>query len=158
MPDYQKGKIYKLVDNTNSNIYIGSTTQTLARRKNKHVIDSKNYGETCNNRLVKYSSHSIIKNGDFDIVLLEYYPCNNKDELRMREQEYIDKYDCVNSQRAYRTKEQKDECDKKCWKARNGTKKMKDYKHSLHKYQNSWGGHRYTNNNLLNIDVNLFLY
>jgi hypothetical protein len=146
MPDYQKGKIYKIVDNTNSNIYIGSTTQTLARRKDKHVRDSKNYGETCNNRLIKYSSHYIIKNGDFDIVLLEYYPCNNKDELRMREQEYMDKYDCVNSHRAYRTKEQKDEQDQKCWKARNGTKKMKDY------------NNRCYDNNLLKIDANLFLH
>ena len=25
MPDYQLGKIYKIVDNTNNNVYIGST-------------------------------------------------------------------------------------------------------------------------------------
>ena len=33
MPDYNKGKIYKIVDNTNNNIYIGSTCEpTLAHR------------------------------------------------------------------------------------------------------------------------------
>ena len=34
--NYQLGKIYKIVDNTNGNIYIGSTCETtLARRLNK---------------------------------------------------------------------------------------------------------------------------
>ena len=33
MVNYQLGKIYKIVDNTNGNIYIGSTCEpTLARR------------------------------------------------------------------------------------------------------------------------------
>jgi hypothetical protein len=156
MPDYKNGKIYKLVDNTNGNIYIGSTTQSLNRRKTKHILDSKKYGEIHNNKLIKYSSHSIIKNNNFSMILLENYPCNNKTELRIKEQEYIDKLDCVNSQRAYRTKEQKAYSDKKCWAARNGTKKMKDYKHNLYKYQITWGGNKLTNNNLLSIDLSLF--
>jgi len=156
MPNYQNGKIYKLIDYTNDNIYIGSTTQTLSRRKSKHITDSKNYGKKYNNKLVKYSSHSIIQNGNFDIILLQSFPCKNKDELRMKEQEYIENNICINSQRSYRTIEQKNEQGKKCWKARNGTKKMKDYKHQLHKYQISWGGNKQNNNNLLKIDIDLF--
>ena len=38
MVNYQDGKIYKIVDNTNNNVYIGSTCEpTLARRLAKHV-------------------------------------------------------------------------------------------------------------------------
>ena len=40
MPNYQLGKIYKIVDNTNNNIYVGSTCEpTLARRLSSHVRD-----------------------------------------------------------------------------------------------------------------------
>ena len=40
---YQKSKIYKIVDNTNNNIYIGSTCEPiLSRRLAKHV---SNYNE-----------------------------------------------------------------------------------------------------------------
>jgi hypothetical protein len=156
MPDYQNGKIYKLIDNTNGKIYIGSTTQSLARRKTKHVTDSKNYGKIENGKVIKYSSHSIIENGNFNIILLESFPCNNKDELRMREQEYIDKLDCINSQRAYRTEEQKKEDNKKCCEKRNGTEKMKKYKAELYEYQSTWGGRRNYDNNLLQIDSDIF--
>mgnify|MGYP003625708068 CR=1 FL=1 len=157
MPNYKNGTIYKLVDNTNGETYIGSTTQTLARRRQKHISDSKNYGKIINNRVVKYSSHPIIMNRDYKIILIEYYPCNTKDELRMKEQEWIDKTECINSQRAYRTIEQEKEQCEKCWKARNGTKKMKDYKQALYAYQLTWGGNKQTCNNLLSIDINLFM-
>ena len=76
MPNYQNGKIYKLVDYTNGDIYIGSTTQTLSRRRQKHISDSKNHGKICNNRVITYSSHPIIMNGNHNIVLLELFPCN----------------------------------------------------------------------------------
>ena len=37
MPDYGLGKIYKIVDYTNDNIYVGSTAEpTLARRLAGH--------------------------------------------------------------------------------------------------------------------------
>ena len=41
MVNYQNGKIYKLVNNVNDKIYIGSTTQKLCNRKNTHKNDSK---------------------------------------------------------------------------------------------------------------------
>jgi hypothetical protein len=44
MPNYQLGKIYKIVDNTNNNIYVGSTCEpTLARRLSGHTRNFKNW-------------------------------------------------------------------------------------------------------------------
>jgi predicted GIY-YIG superfamily endonuclease len=39
MPNYQDGKIYKIVDNTNGDIYIGSSTIRLSARLQNHKQD-----------------------------------------------------------------------------------------------------------------------
>ena len=39
MSKYQNGKIYKIVDNTNDNVYIGSTINSLNVRLSKHETD-----------------------------------------------------------------------------------------------------------------------
>ena len=36
MPDYSKGKIYKILDSIDDEIYVGSTTETLGARMAKH--------------------------------------------------------------------------------------------------------------------------
>jgi len=36
MPDYKNSKIYKLWSPEGDDIYIGSTTESLSRRKSKH--------------------------------------------------------------------------------------------------------------------------
>ena len=36
MPDYQQGKIYRLVSNKTEDVYYGATTRTLTHRKNHH--------------------------------------------------------------------------------------------------------------------------
>ena len=161
---YKDGKIYKLLDHTTGKIYIGSTTRTLERRRQKHIRDSWNYGKIVEgeyrNRVIKYSSHQIILNKNYDIYLLEAYPCENNLQLRMKEQEWMDKLDCVNVQRAYRTKEQAKEADNKCWEARGKTPEHKEYKRKLHAYQSTWGGSKTSPNstNLLKIDPDLFYY
>jgi hypothetical protein len=83
---YEKGKIYKLVDNTNGNIYIGSTIQLLSKRKHEHSNLKKN---SCVSKL-------IIDNGDYDIILIENYPCNSKEELLARERYFIENMECIN--------------------------------------------------------------
>ena len=68
MTDYSRGKIYKIVDNTNNNVYVGSTCEpTLARRLAKHVGSYRNY--------LKYKYHfitsiKILENENYDIVLI----------------------------------------------------------------------------------------
>jgi hypothetical protein len=106
MVNYQLGKIYKIVDNTNGNIYIGSTSQaTLAHRLSKHVSNYKSYLKKTNKNY-NTSSFEIFQNENFDIILIELYPCNSKDELHARERYYIETLNCVNKCIPTRTKKE----------------------------------------------------
>ena len=80
------------MDNTNGNIYIGSTCNSLSKRINDHKSAYKTYPKS------KYcSSFEVLKNDNYDIILLEEYPCENVEQLRAKEREYIDKLECVNT-------------------------------------------------------------
>jgi hypothetical protein len=83
MPDYQKGKIYKIVTlNNEKDVYVGSTVKHyLCDRFQKHKQNFKN-NEPC-------SSKEILKHGDAKIVLIENFPCDSKDELHARELYHI---------------------------------------------------------------------
>jgi hypothetical protein len=91
MPNYQNGKIYKLYgikeDGSILNYY-GSTTVNLRVRLAGHIQDHK--------RNKNNSSKQIIETNNYEIMLLENYPCNNKEELHSREQYYILNNECVN--------------------------------------------------------------
>ena len=81
--NYSQGKIYKIVDNTTDNIYIGSSCQNqLRKRLQQHVSDYKRYIE---GKKGNCTSFDIIKNGNYDIILIEEYPCMNKMQLHKRE-------------------------------------------------------------------------
>ena len=95
MPNYQNGKIYELVDLTNNNKYYGSTVQDLKLRKSGHVRDYKKYLNE-NKNYSYISSFEIIKNNNYEIYLVEEYPCNSKSELEAREGYYIRNNKCVN--------------------------------------------------------------
>ena len=157
---YENSKIYKIIDNTNGNIYIGSTIQKrLSSRLAGHVSTYKK------NR--PGISKEIIKNGDYKIILIENYPCNSRDELFQREQVFIDMYDCINKNRAKAThkdlleqykkshqkhKEKRNQYSRD-WKIKNNyNEKNKE----LRPYRNSWGGEKRSNNNLLCIDLDIF--
>ena len=91
MNKFHNSKIYKLTDNTNNQVYIGSTVQTLKQRLQGHKSGAKTSKEGCG-----CASKSIIDNGDYKMELLEEFSCENKRELLIKEQSYIDKYDCIN--------------------------------------------------------------
>jgi hypothetical protein len=100
MVNYQLGKIYKIVDNSNGNTYIGSTCEpTLACRLSKHKYDYKN-------QLKRLTSSQIFANNDYNIILIESYPCNSRDELHARERYYIETIKCVNKQITGRTQKE----------------------------------------------------
>jgi len=83
MVNYGNGKIYKI---TGSNLtYYGSTTQPLNKRK------------ACHKSLYfNYSSKIIIEKGDWEIVLVEDFKCENKEQLFSRERWWIENNECVN--------------------------------------------------------------
>lgn len=88
MPDYKKSKIYKLVSNQTNSIYVGSTTQTLALRIAGHRREYKKWMND-NNHHYLYS-YKILEYDDADIILIENFECNNKDELHARERHHIE--------------------------------------------------------------------
>jgi len=155
MNKYNNGKIYKIIDNTNGNIYIGSTTNKLKYRLNNHI----KYNECI--------SKEIIKNNDYKIELIENYPCNNNNELRKREQYYIDNLKCININNSYLDhkeyiknwiiKNENNFKNKKKEYYNNNKDKLNNRKKDLYNYKNSWGGDKRTNNNLLEIDLNIFI-
>ena len=105
MPNYQDGKIYKIVCNVTNQCYIGSTCEPrLARRLARHIKDYKQW--KLGNRS-SISSFFIIERGDYQILLIEKYPCESKDELHSKEGEIIREYklhsECVNCYIAGRT-------------------------------------------------------
>jgi len=92
--NYQLGKIYKIVDNTTDKCYIGSTTEpTLARRLAGHVADYKSY---LKGKGFYVSSFEILKNGDYEILLVESFPCESKDQLHARERHWTKAIECIN--------------------------------------------------------------
>ncbi len=95
MPDYSKGKIYKLVADETDKVYVGSTTQTLSARMRGHRKDTKHE---------KVTSHELLKYPSCRIELLEEYPCESRKELNIKEGEWIRRLPCVNRCVAGRTR------------------------------------------------------
>ena len=101
MPDYSKGKIYKLVCNTTGLIYIGSTCEpTLARRLAGHKTS---YNRFLIGKRSNITSFDVLKNENFEIILIENVVCINKDELHARERFHIESTKCVNKNIPTRT-------------------------------------------------------
>jgi hypothetical protein len=92
MPDYQRGKIYKITSGDLT--YVGSTTEkTLARRLSTHVKDHKRWKDGKRGNI---TSFQVIDQGDYEITLLELCPCNSRDELTARERYWVETLKCVN--------------------------------------------------------------
>lgn len=80
MVNYNNGKIYKIINENNESIYIGSTVQKLSQRYSKHPHKKPNN----------------------KIILIENYSCDSCEELRKREQEVIDENNnLLNKNRAF---------------------------------------------------------
>lgn len=101
MPDYSKGKIYRLVSPSGLT-YIGSTCQSLAVRKAEH---KRHYFHWRNGKFRYVTSFKIFEDdlNNYDIVLIENYPCESKEELHKRERHWIEQFDCVNKIKPGRT-------------------------------------------------------
>lgn len=122
---YQNGKIYRVVCNKTGLVYIGSTYDTLTQRLCSHRSDYRKWSvdktkNTC-------SSIKVLENEDYDIILIENYPCNSKDELHSRERYYIEQMECVNVNIPTRTKQEYREENKEYISNR-----FKEYYHKNH--------------------------
>jgi len=127
MPNYQNGKIYKLVSDKDDRIYIGSTVEKLCKRMSKHRYDVKN-------GLCKVKCKWMEDCGDCRIVLIKLHPCNTYEELLMEEEATMKQfkkegYELINNNKAYQTIEEL----KEYMKEYNKSDKMKSYKKEYHK-------------------------
>ena len=104
MNKYEHSKIYKIVNDVNDMIYVGSTTEPLDKRWLTHLID---YKRRPNNKLYKKIHKIGIEH--FKIILISIYPCKSKEQLIQRERVEYDKYDSsilLNTYRPTITKEE----------------------------------------------------
>lgn len=108
MPDYSKGKIYKITSGDLT--YIGSTCEpTLAKRLANHVKTYKAWKE---GKRGLTTSFRLIETGQYEITLIELWSCNSKDELNARERYWIENTVCVNKKIPGRTGQEYREVNK----------------------------------------------
>ena len=96
---YQNAKIYKIVTENSNQIYIGSTTESLKRRLQKHECAYRNQNGDG-------SSNIILRQGGYSIQLIKDFPCNSRGELAREEGVYIQSMDCINLLVAGRTRQE----------------------------------------------------
>ncbi len=144
-------KIYKIVDNTNGDVYIGITKLKLYQRLNNHKQDFKR-GSTS-------ISRDIIKNGDYRIELIE------ETDDKTRERYWIENTNCINITIPGRTRKEHYEDNKKrlTERNRNYQQENKEYFTNYNKNRSNWWssmcGSPFKNNmSLLKIDPDLFYY
>jgi len=103
--DLSKAKVYKIVSPNTDKVYIGTTTEELGIRFSKHKGQCKYYlknKETGKGSF--YSSSDVINAGAARIELIEDFPCDTLEELRIREGHWIKQQEnCVNIKLAGRT-------------------------------------------------------
>ena len=108
MPNYKQSKIYYIINYTTNLKYVGSTTNKyLSQRLQKHLSDYKKYlkGE----KATPATSYKVLTNDNFEILLLENFPCNSKEELLRRERFFIESNECVNKLLPTRTNSERNE-------------------------------------------------
>ena len=82
---YANGKIYKLVNDVDSEIYVGSTCLPLHKRLYDHKVAAR-----ASPRRQVYAHLNKVGWDNTHIILIETYECSNKDELVRRERQWVD--------------------------------------------------------------------
>ena len=126
---FNKGKVYKILNSIDNEIYVGSTIETLARRMAKHRSKAKTKH---NYQLYQHmNAHGA---GNFYIELIELYPCSCLEELRAKEGEWIRQIGTLNRQVAGRDKKGWYE-DNKEQHLQNGNAYRENNKDAIHERQ-----------------------
>ena len=108
--DYKNTVIYKIVhkdDYENKNIYIGTTTDFI-RRKNNH----KDCSQNLNKKAYTDKKYQFIREnggwGDFNMIEVEKFPCNDGNEARAREEYWRCLFNSnLNTKKAFTTGEER---------------------------------------------------
>ena len=84
MPDYQKGKVYRILQDNEKTVYIGSTTQELSARMGQHRKGPKQHPT-----LKLYKLMAEVGVDRFSIELIVDVPCDRREILTRAEGEQI---------------------------------------------------------------------
>ena len=88
MPNYLLGKTYKIVNDNDDMVYVGSTTRPLYERWKEHK-SRYNTGS-------KWKLYELFRKHGFEhfqIVLIRNTPCNSKEELKKEARKDLEFYD-----------------------------------------------------------------
>ena len=97
------GIVYIIECNITGEVYIGSTMLSLEERYKKHRRSNRS------------SARGIIDRGNHMVRALEVVDTEDRDQLRIREQYWMNQYECVNQIKAYTTQEERKEKQKENW-------------------------------------------
>ena len=121
MPDYQKGKVYRILQDATKTVYIGSTTQELSARMGQH-----RKGLVHNPQFKLYALMAEVGVDRFSIELIVDVPCDRREILNRAEGEQIRLYDTIaagaNQKVAGRTRTEYDQLPEV--KAKNAARKQ----------------------------------
>jgi hypothetical protein len=80
--------VYKIINDVDDKVYVGSTCKEyLSQRLAAHKSDFRHWQR---GKIGRVTSFDLIELDDVEIILLESYPCNSKDELTARERHWCD--------------------------------------------------------------------
>ena len=133
MVDYSKAKIYKVLNDVDDDVYIGATCQALSMRMVGH---RKARTSTKHKNYKLYRKMNEIEVEHFYIELIKETPCDNKEQLRAIEGEYIRKYGTLNSRIEDRTKEEWNEKYKETKKEQSKIRYVENREEILEKQKN----------------------
>ena len=98
--DFSKGKIYKITNDYNDDVYVGSTCDTLVKRFSSH---KRQINSPFKMNRPLYALMKEIGSDRFRIELIEDYLCEDKYQLRQREGYYIREFGTLNKRIECRT-------------------------------------------------------
>ncbi len=130
--DFGKGKIYKITNDYNDEVYIGSTCDLLTKRFSYHKCD--HIKERCKNIPI-YKLMNEIGFERFRIELIEDYQCQDKYQLRQREGHFIRELATLNKRIEGRTKQEYKEYYQEYFKKYQETNKDKIQEHKKEIYE-----------------------
>lgn len=101
---YQAAKIYKIVSSVIPDVYIGSTTMSIHDRLRHHVNHYNKYKRGKNGFI---TSFKLIEHENYNVELIEDFPCDSIVDLRKRERFHIENIEnCCNKHLPGRTKDE----------------------------------------------------
>ena len=138
---YQNAKIYKIIDKGFNKCYIGSTIETLSHRMAKHRFD---YRKWQSGEKIFCSSFEMFKEFGVEnviMVLIEKFPCDDREEFQAREGYYIKNNECINKRITGRT-------DKEYYQDHREKilQQVKEYNEANKEHKNEYHNNYYQNN------------